>query len=98
MATTLKTTKRKSLEQQIADTREKLKKLEAEKSKKGLESTSPRMTELLAEIEKVTKLNKCKVIDVIRSINRIKKVGADIQVKARAPRKPSTKKAETEKK
>lgn len=92
MATAKKVATRKSLEQQILDTKEKLKKLEAQKSEKGLEKTSPGMDKLLAEIEQVCKINKCKTIDVLRSVNRIKKVGAVLQLKVRAPRKPSAKK------
>lgn len=92
MSTDKKSTVRKSLDQQIEDAREKLKSLEAQKAEKGLEKTSLGMEKLLAELENVIKQNKCKTVDVLRSINRIKKVGATIQVKERAPRKKLEKK------
>ncbi len=84
MATVIK----KSLEQKIADAKKKLVQLEAKKAEKGLEKDSAGMEKLLAEVEIVCQLNKCKTIDVVRSIARIKKTGAKIvkDVKARKPK------------
>lgn len=80
---------RKTVEQQIATTKAKLKALRAAqkeqlKSKlknkiKDLTKDSEGMTELLAAIEAVSKTHKIKVPEVIKVVARIKRTGLRIE-------------------
>jgi len=83
----------KSLEQQIKAAEEKLARLKALKDGAALSKTSPGMQELLAALENVCTQNKCKIIDVVKSISKIKRVWYKVEVAARKPKKPREPKA-----
>jgi uncharacterized membrane protein len=74
----------KTLDQQIAETKAKLDRLQAKKDSRVLEKTSVGVDQLLTVLDDVCNKNGCKVVDVFRAVSRIKKLGLTID---RAPRK-----------
>ena len=79
----------KDLDQKIAQAKARLAKLEALKSGKMLDKTSPGMVDLISSLDNVCSTNGCNVLDVINAISRMKKLGLKIE---RPPRKARTKK------
>ena len=75
---------KKTIQQQIEEAKAKLAKLESKAAEKGLDKSSPGMDQLLTALDVVCKENKCGVIDVIKSVSRLKKLGLKIE---RPPRK-----------
>jgi hypothetical protein len=77
-------TKRKTLEEMIADTKARLKELETKSKLKGkagskdLTKDSEGIAELAAAIEVVSKAHKIKTPEVIKQIARIKRTGLTI--------------------
>ena len=80
---------KKSLDEQIAEAEAKLAKLKAQKSGMALDKTSPGVSQLMVVLDDVCEQNGCGVIDIIKSISRMKKLGLKID---RPPRKPREKK------
>lgn len=80
------TAKKKTIQQQIADAKAKLEKLEAKAAGGLLSKDTAGMDQVLSGIETICKTNKCKTIDVLRSISTIKKLGLTITAPDRKPR------------
>ena len=70
---------KKTLQQQIDETKTKLKALQSLQKQKVLEKTSSGMDQLLAALDVVIEENKCTVFDVLKSVSRIRKTGAKIE-------------------
>lgn len=66
---------KKTLQQQIDETEAKLKSLKERQADHRLERASPGMDQLLVALDVVVKENKCKVVDVIKSLSKMKKLG-----------------------
>ena len=79
---------KKTLQQQIDETKTKLKALQSLQKQKVLEKTSSGMDQLLAALDVVIEENKCTVFDVLKSVSRIRKTGAKIEPPTKKPRVP----------
>ena len=77
---------KKTLDEQIAETEAKLAKLKAQKSGSLLDKESPGVAALISALDAVISQNKCKVIDAIHAISRLKKLGLKIEVPQRKKR------------
>ena len=71
---------KKTLQQQIEETKAKLSLLEEKRAAHGLETDSPGMDKLLEALQSVADLNKCKFVEIFRSVSRIKRLGLKFEV------------------
>lgn len=80
---------KKTIDEQIAETEAKLKNLRSKKAEQLLGKTAPGMGQLLAAIDAVVAQNgKCKVVDIVKSISKIKRLGLTIAATPRKKREP----------
>ena len=77
---------KKTIDQQIAAAEAKLAKLKAMKEGTALDKTSPGMDQLQAALDVVCKENSCTVVDVIKTVSRLRKLGLKIERPIRKPR------------
>lgn len=87
---------KKTIQQQIDEMEARLKLLREKQSEQVLEKTSPGMDQVLAAVDSVVELNKCKIVDVLRSVARIKRQGLTITAATRTKRTPGVDNAAAE--
>ena len=66
----------------------KLKLLKEKQNEQVLDSTSPGMDQVLTAIDQAVKENQCKIIDVLRSVSKIRRQGLTITAATRKKRTP----------
>jgi hypothetical protein len=91
------TAKKKSDAEKLAEYEVKIQALKAKMANNGLDIKSPGVNKLMSAVDDVIKSNKCKVIDVLKTISRLKKQAVEITPKERKARKkkPPTAKKRT---
>ena len=87
---------KKTIQQQIDEMEAKLKLLKEKQNEQVLDSTSPGMDQVLAAIDHAVKENQCKIIDVLRSVSKIRRQGLTITAATRKKRTPGVENVEAE--
>jgi hypothetical protein len=88
-----KSPEKKGIDEQISALEKRLAKLKEKKANNVLDAASPGMEKLLASLNDVCSQNGCNVIDVLKAISRLKKLGLKMDRPPRKPRTPKAKKA-----